>query len=163
MQKIRIQVEEYNAPWLRALPLDPSQQEEVKTEDYTVFFYYMDITKEVIERLKIISEYIEILEPQTLQSAIKGNCMADAEPCAPEQMEDQLRDSLFILFKNKGYTAEDFYGGCALCGEANDFALDIIDEAVLKAMPDMPKFDRDRLTSKLYGVLHRLFEQEEQF
>jgi len=79
-----------------------------------------------------------------------------------EDNAEKLLEELFATFKEKGYTSEDFYGGCALCGDANDFALDIIDEAVLKALPDVDKFERDRLTSKLYSQLHQRFEQEEQ-
>lgn len=78
-----------------------------------------------------------------------------------DQQEDILLTELFATFKSKGYTSEDFYGGCALCGDANDFALDIIDEAVLARMPEATKFDRDRLTSKLYSQLNELFEKEE--
>jgi len=80
----------------------------------------------------------------------------------PKTSVDPLLEELFALFCQKGYTAEDFYGGCALCGDANDFALDIIDEAVLKAMPEGSKFDRNRRTSALYSALHRRFEAEEQ-
>lgn len=68
---------------------------------------------------------------------------------------------LIELFKAKGYTAEDFYGGCALCGDANEFALDIIDAHVQEVEPTMSRFDRDRLTSRLYSALHKQFEAEE--
>jgi len=80
----------------------------------------------------------------------------------PDNLHKELLDRLFMTFKEKGYSAEDFYGGCALCGDANDFALDIIDEAVSAATPNSSKFDRDRMTSSLYSDLHKLFEKEEQ-
>lgn len=75
---------------------------------------------------------------------------------------DLLLQPLYCIFKDKGYIAEDFFGGCALCDEANDFALDIIDAEIRKMMPDKEKFDIDRLTSKLYSQLHELFGQQEQ-
>lgn len=68
-ERIRIQVEEYYAPRLRANPLDPSQLEEIVAEDYSVFSYCM--TEAMIERLGDIAEYIDILEPDYLRKKIK--------------------------------------------------------------------------------------------
>ncbi|MDO4497981.1 MAG: GNAT family N-acetyltransferase [Bacteroidales bacterium] len=73
----------------------------------------------------------------------------------------QVFDELFETFKTKGYTAEDFEGGCALCGEANEFALDIIFDKVGEAFPCIEKFEQNSMTSKLYRLLFERFEKEE--
>lgn len=75
--------------------------------------------------------------------------------------QKQLFESLLEAFRKKGYTAEDFYGGCALCGDANEFALDAIEAQIKAVLPNLPKFDRDRLTSQLYSQLHKRFEEDE--
>lgn len=91
-------------------------------------------------------------------------------PCEEEEVQKamvadashrQLLDSLYNLFSDKGYTSEDFYGGCSLCGDANDFALDLIDEQLCQVRPELSDFDRHRLTSRLYNELHQRFEAEE--
>jgi len=66
LQTLRLQVEWYHAPWLRALPLDESQVEEVVAEDYSVFSYSICIDESLVERLSLISDFITILEPQWL-------------------------------------------------------------------------------------------------
>lgn len=65
-EKLRIQVDWEDVPWFRAMPFDPSQTEEVVAEDYSVFSYQLKIDDAVTERLKIICDRIEVLEPQWL-------------------------------------------------------------------------------------------------
>lgn len=72
-----------------------------------------------------------------------------------------LLDELFRTFSDKGYSAEDFYGGCALCGDANEFALDIIEAAVVKADPGITDTERIRITSELYNELHQRFDESQ--
>lgn len=75
-----------------------------------------------------------------------------------------LRDKmpeLMAYFREKGYTAEDFYGGCSLCGDANEFALDIIDGRLKQTYPDMADSARDQYVNTLYRALHKQFESEE--
>lgn len=84
-----------------------------------------------------------------------------AENETADGIKQSLLEDLFAEFSEKGYSAEDFYGGCSLCGDANDFALDIIDAAVLKALPEAAKEDREKLSNKLYTLLHQRFEEAE--
>nr|AGS50329.1 hypothetical protein [uncultured bacterium Ele16D6] len=67
LETLRIQVEWQDAPWLRACPFHESQVEEVRAEDYSVFAYRLTITPEVKKRLEMISDFIEILEPEGLE------------------------------------------------------------------------------------------------
>lgn len=67
-----------------------------------------------------------------------------------------LLDKLQTVFLEKGYSAEDFYGGCTLCGDANEFALDIIDAAVRQSDPNIGQDDLNKITDRLYKELHRL-------
>ena len=87
--------------------------------------------------------------------------IASQQQAAADGILAQLLDSLFADFKAKGYTAEDFYGGCALCGDANEFALDQIEAKIKMAMPSLSKIDCDQMTLRLYNELHRKFEDEE--
>ena len=77
-----------------------------------------------------------------------------------EQFQSLLED-LLKTFIDKGYTAEDFYGGCTLCGDANEFALDIIDAFVKQNDPDITQQELNVITDKLYKELHKLFSETE--
>ena len=70
-----------------------------------------------------------------------------------------LLDVLLKTFVDKGYTAEDFYGGCTLCGDANEFALDIIDAAVKQAVQDIAQEDLNKTSDRLYRELHKLLSE----
>lgn len=69
--RVRLQVEWYHAPWLRALPLHPSQVEEVTAEDYSVFAYHLPVTPDLLHRLRLLADYIDILEPEWLREEIE--------------------------------------------------------------------------------------------
>jgi len=104
-----------------------------------------------------------------------GRVVARFAPCSEEealasQQEEktknphqhiQLLDDLYSSFEEKGYTAEDFQGGCALCGEANEFALDLIDERVSQTFPSLSKQDREALTQQLYSSIYQKLEASE--
>ena len=70
-----------------------------------------------------------------------------------------LLEDLLKTFNDKGYSAEDFYGGCTLCGDANEFALDIIDAAVKRAVPDIAQEDLNKTSDRLYRELHKLLSE----
>ncbi len=86
-------------------------------------------------------------------------------PCAePKQSTPDITSAtatLLQLFKSKGYTAEDFTGGCSLCGERNDFALDIIDMRLNDLLPHIENSQRESIASQIYDEIHRLLEAEE--
>lgn len=71
-----------------------------------------------------------------------------------------LLEDLLKTFNDKDYSAEDFYGGCTLCGDANEFALDIIDAAVKQAVPDIAQEDLNKTSDRLYRELHKLLSEK---
>ena len=78
-----------------------------------------------------------------------------------DEQYQSLLDSLLKTFIDKGYAAEDFYGGCTLCGDANEFALDIIDAAVKQAVPDITQQELNKTTDKLYQELHKRLSESD--
>ena len=93
-----------------------------------------------------------------------GNPARVIKKLVSENMDNQfqsLLEDLLKTFKDKGYTAEDFYGGCTLCGDANEFALDIIDAAVKRANPEITQQELNKTTDKLYQDLHKLLSEAE--
>lgn len=81
----------------------------------------------------------------------------ETQPKVPSAM----LENLYTIFNDKGYTAEDFFGGCSLCGETNDFILDIIDEEITKAGVSGTKEVKDLMAMQLYSLLHQRFEKGE--
>jgi len=73
----------------------------------------------------------------------------------------KLLKSLFHNFVVEGNTAEDFEGSCGLCGDANEFILDEIEESVVDAMPKLSKFERDRMVNRLFNELRKMFDEDE--
>lgn len=68
-KRIVIKAESTQAKYLRALPLHPSQQEEVH-EKYSIFTYRMRNTYDLRERLLSHGSSIEVLEPAELKTQI---------------------------------------------------------------------------------------------
>ena len=69
-KRIVLRVEPTQAKYFRALPLHPSQQEEVHDE-YSVFTYRMRITYDLKEEIMSHGASIEVLEPQELKTLIR--------------------------------------------------------------------------------------------
>ena len=68
-KRIVLRVEPTQAKYFRALPLHPSQQEEVHDE-YSVFTYWMRITYDLKEEIMSHGASIEVLEPKELKTLI---------------------------------------------------------------------------------------------
>ncbi len=68
-KRIVIKAESTQAKYLRALPLHPSQQEELH-DDYSIFHYKMRNTYDLRERLLSHGSSIEILKPPELKAQI---------------------------------------------------------------------------------------------
>ncbi len=83
------------------------------------------------------------------------------EPTSTLPDISQAVDVLLKHFKDKGYVAEDFSGGCSLCGERNDFALDIIDMRLNDLIPDIESSKREAVALQIYNEIHRRMEAEE--
>ena len=69
-QRIKLKVDDYQAKYLRTLPLHPSQMEEERTATHTVFTYFLRPTFDFIQELLSHGEYMEVLEPQALRKEI---------------------------------------------------------------------------------------------
>lgn len=100
-----------------------------------------------------------------------GECVPRFAPCSEEEamQKTQTEDSLEPLvqelhqsLKNRGYIAEDFRGGCSLCGEENEFALDAICQYLEKNLPDIEPGQRESTSRAIYSRLYRVFLEEEQ-
>ena len=68
-KRIVLRVEPTQAKYFRALPLHPSQQEEVH-DNYSVFSYRMRITYDLKEEIMSHGASIEVLEPKELKTLI---------------------------------------------------------------------------------------------
>ncbi|MCQ2204466.1 MAG: DUF1653 domain-containing protein [Bacteroidales bacterium] len=76
-------------------------------------------------------------------------------------VEAPLLDHFYSFFHDKGYVAEDFFGGCSLCGEPNEFIIDAIDSQLRDLHPNLTPQQHDDLVNNLYSALHKRFEADE--
>lgn len=77
-QLIQIKVDDYQAKYLRNLPLHHSQKEVERTESYTVFSYFLRPTFDFIQELLTLRETVEVLSPMNLRAEMAriGKAMA---------------------------------------------------------------------------------------
>lgn len=77
-QQIKIKVDDFQAKYLRSLPLHHSQKEIKQTYDYTVFSFYLRPTFDFIQELLALGETVEVLSPRDLRAKIShiGKVMA---------------------------------------------------------------------------------------
>ncbi|MCQ2228797.1 MAG: DUF1653 domain-containing protein [Bacteroidales bacterium] len=95
-------------------------------------------------------------------------------PCSEDEAMASLRekdddgslsaliDELYTEFKEKGYAAEDFMGGCSLCGEVNEFAQDLIFSKVTKTLANLNDTEVDKISKRIYAEIHKRLEADEQ-
>jgi len=88
--------------------------------------------------------------------------MASVRAQDEDDSTNALVDELYNDFKDKGYVAEDFVGGCSLCGDENEFAKDQIYSKVMKTMKELSEAEADRLTQNIYSQIYKRFEADEQ-
>ena len=69
-QLIRLKVDAFQSKYLRSLPLHPSQKEADRTEEYSVFTYFVRPTFDFIQGLLSLGETAEVLSPKTLRKEI---------------------------------------------------------------------------------------------
>ena len=70
-KRIVLRVEPTQAKYFRALPLHPSQMEEVH-DNYSIFIYRMRITYDLKEEIMSHGSSVEVLEPQELKMLIQN-------------------------------------------------------------------------------------------
>lgn len=65
--RVRIKMNAKDAPYLRTLPIHGSQFELEKTEEYSIFGYYVAPTYDFIQELRKHGSNLEVLEPEELR------------------------------------------------------------------------------------------------
>lgn len=96
--RVRLKVQKGQCPYLRTLPLHPSQREVETTEDYSVFELDVAITVELIMQILYYGSLIEVLGPEELRDAvgIQVYKMAESygfiEPPTEEDMDAMRED-----------------------------------------------------------------------
>lgn len=67
-QTIKLKVDASQSNYLRSLPLHPSQKETERTEEYSVFTYFLRPTFDFIQELLTLRETAEVLAPKELRA-----------------------------------------------------------------------------------------------
>jgi len=71
VERIEINVYNYQANYFRSLPLHPSQKEIKTSEDGTVFEYYLQPTYDFIQELLLHGPDVEVIHPNSLRQIMK--------------------------------------------------------------------------------------------
>lgn len=69
-QLIKLKVNAFQSKYLRTLPLHPSQEEVERTEDYSIFTYFLRPTFDFIQELLSLGITAEVMSPKTLRKEI---------------------------------------------------------------------------------------------
>ena len=69
-QLIKLKVDAFQSKYLRTLPLHPSQEEVERTEEYSIFTYFLRPTFDFIQELLSLGITAEVLAPKTLRKEI---------------------------------------------------------------------------------------------
>ena len=69
-QLIKLKVDSFQSKYLRTLPLHPSQEEVERTEEYSVFTYFLRPTFDFIQELLSLGITAEVMSPKTLRKEI---------------------------------------------------------------------------------------------
>lgn len=70
-QIIKLKVSDFQANYLRSLPLHHTQKELERTDRYTIFSYYLRPSFDLIQELLSMGETVEVLEPTSLRSEME--------------------------------------------------------------------------------------------
>lgn len=70
-QRVRIRVDSFQSNYLRTLPLHRSQQETERTEEYSIFEYYLRPTFDFRQTLLGYGAKLEVLAPQSLREQMR--------------------------------------------------------------------------------------------
>ncbi|MCR4965527.1 MAG: WYL domain-containing protein [Bacteroidales bacterium] len=69
-QLVKLKVDDYQAKYLRSLPLHHSQKELERTDKYTVFSFFLCPTFDFIQEILSMGKSVEVLSPKDLRSEI---------------------------------------------------------------------------------------------
>ena len=77
-QTVKLKVSDFQANYLRSLPLHHSQKEEERTDKYTVFSYFLRPSFDFTQEILSMGDTVEVLEPKTLRAevAAKGKMLS---------------------------------------------------------------------------------------
>ncbi|MBR4135453.1 MAG: WYL domain-containing protein [Bacteroidales bacterium] len=78
-QSIKLKVSNYQANYLRSLPLHHSQKEEEHNDSYSIFTYHLRPTLDFIQELLSLGETTEVLQPISLRKEIARICRSMAK------------------------------------------------------------------------------------
>ncbi len=67
-QTIKLKVDAFQSNYLRSLPLHPSQKETERTEEFSVFTYFLRPTFDFVQELLTLRETAEVLAPKELRA-----------------------------------------------------------------------------------------------
>ena len=67
---IYLKVDDFQAKYLRSLPLHHSQKEVERTNDYTVFSYYLRPSFDFVQEILHHGETMEVLKPESLRAEV---------------------------------------------------------------------------------------------
>lgn len=86
--KVRLRVDTAQVPYLRALPLHPTQREVASRDEYCVFDYRVVPTVELRMKILSMAPFVEVWEPQSLCDEVKActkilfyNCFGEEREC----------------------------------------------------------------------------------
>ena len=65
-KEVKLKVKQSQARYLRALPLHPSQQEEIH-DKYSIFTYKILITFDLVQEILALGSNVEVVAPKSLQ------------------------------------------------------------------------------------------------
>lgn len=72
MTEVVLRISDYQAPYLRSLPLHHSQKEEVQADGSSLFTYHLRPTLDFQQALLALGPSAEVLQPESLREEIKG-------------------------------------------------------------------------------------------
>ena len=77
-QTVKLKVSDFQANYLRSLPLHHSQKEEERTDKYTVFSYFLRPSFDFTQEILSMGDTVEVLEPKSLRAevAAQGKMLA---------------------------------------------------------------------------------------
>lgn len=92
VKTVRIQTTPTQAKYFRALPLHPSQMEEVH-DDYSIFTYMLKLNYELMQEILSLGDAVKVLDPPELKAMVMSKLRStltqyeETEGGKPEQMK----------------------------------------------------------------------------
>ena len=75
-QLVRLKVSADQSPYMRSLPLHPSQEEVETTDEYSIFTLWLSPEFDFVQALLAMGEDVEVLAPERLRETMAGHARA---------------------------------------------------------------------------------------